>query len=52
MVNTVHGYLFDDDTPLPRRLILLEAEKLTAPVTDQILVMNGADEVIARKNAL
>ena len=52
VVNTVHGYLFDDDTPLPRRLILLEAEKLTAPVTDQILVMNGADEVIARKNAL
>ena len=52
VINTVHGYLFDDDTPLPKRTVLLEAEKLTASVTDAILVMNSADEVIARENRL
>ena len=52
VVNTVHGYLFDDDTAPLRRTVMLWAEKLTAGVTDEILVMNRADEVIARKNHL
>ena len=52
VVNTVHGYLFDDKTPLPRRAILLAAEKLTACVTDDILVMNRCDEGIARAHRL
>ena len=52
VINTVHGYLFDGASPLPRRLALLEAEKLTATVTDEILVMNAEDEAIARENRL
>lgn len=52
VVNVVHGYLFDDDTPWKKRQILLGAEKLTAGVTDEILVMNGADEILARRHRL
>jgi hypothetical protein len=29
VINTVHGYLFDDDTTAPKRQILLAAERLT-----------------------
>ncbi len=50
VVNTVHGYLFDGDSPPLRRTVLLAAEKLTAPVTDDILVMNRCDEKIAEKH--
>lgn len=43
LVNMVHGYLFDDDTPALKRRILLAAEQLTAPVTDLLLTMNNWD---------
>ena len=52
VVNTVHGYLFDENSSLLRRAVMLAAEKLTAPVTDDILVMNRADEDIARRHRL
>lgn len=43
LINMVHGYLFDDDTPALKRRILLTAEQLTAPVTDLLLTMNEWD---------
>lgn len=52
VVNTVHGYLFDGDSGALRRTVLLAAEKLTAGVTDDILVMNRCDEQIAKKHRL
>ena len=41
--NMVHGYLFDDKTPLPKRAVLLAAELWMAPVTDLVLTMNRWD---------
>lgn len=52
LVNMVHGYLFDDDTPSPKRRILLAAEKLTARQTDLVLTMNAWDEALARREKL
>ena len=49
VVNTCHGYLFDDDTPAPKRALLLEAERLTARGTDLLLTMNQTDFQIAEK---
>ena len=43
VVNTVHGYLFDGQTPLPKRRLLLAAEQWMAPVTDLVLTMNRWD---------
>ena len=43
LVNMVHGYLFDDDTPTLKRSVLLAAERLTAPQTDLLLTMNQYD---------
>lgn len=43
LVNVMHGYLFDDDTPALKKMILLGAEKLTAPETDLLLTMNQWD---------
>ena len=43
VVNTVHGYLFDDQTPLLKRELLLTAERWTAPQTDLLLTMNQWD---------
>ena len=43
VINMVHGYLFDDQTPKWKRGILLAAEGLTAPVTDLLLTMNQWD---------
>ena len=40
VINMVHGYLFDDQTSLPKRAILLLAELLTAGQTDLLLTMN------------
>jgi len=48
VVNTVHGYLFDDQTPAVKRTVLLWAEKLTSRVTDDIVTMNRTDTVIAQ----
>ncbi len=52
VVNTVHGYLFDDDTPILKRNILLAAEKLTAPETDLLLTMDRYDYELAQKYCL
>ena len=52
VVNICHGYLFDDDTPLFRRLLLSAAEKFTAPVTDLLMTMNDYDDRLARKKKL
>ncbi|HIY12835.1 MAG TPA: glycosyltransferase family 4 protein [Candidatus Agathobaculum merdipullorum] len=52
VMNTVHGYLFDDATPLLKRQLLLSAERLTAPVTDWLLTMNRQDDDIAQHYAL
>ncbi len=52
VVNTVHGYLFDDMTPLPKRTLMLAAEKLTAGVTDMIMTMNNYDYILAMRKKL
>ena len=52
VVNTVHGYLFDDDTPILKRNILLAAEKLTAPETDLLLTMDRYDYEFAQRYCL
>lgn len=52
VINTVHGYLFDQDTPWLKRMILLWAEKMTAGCTDLLLTMNRQDTQIAQKHRL
>lgn len=52
VVNVVHGYLFDDATPLLKKSILLAAERLTAPQTDLLLTMNQWDFDAARRYRL
>ena len=52
VVNTCHGYLFDGDTPLPKRTLLLGAERLTAGRTDLLLTMNACDAEIAARYRL
>lgn len=52
VVNTVHGYLFDDDTPIFRRHVLLQAEKVTARETDLLLAMNDWDYNVACRYSL
>lgn len=52
VVNMVHGYLFDDDTPKLKRQILLMAERLMAPYTDLLLTMNWWDHAAARRYQL
>lgn len=49
LVNMVHGYLFDDETPFLKRQIFLLAERLTAPQTDLLLTMNLWDYELARR---
>lgn len=49
VMNTVHGYLFDKDTRWIKRMLLLGAERMTAPVTDWLLTMNRQDAEIARR---
>ena len=49
VMNTVHGYLFDKDTRWTKRMLLLGAERLTAPVTDWLLTMNQQDAEIVRR---
>lgn len=51
-INTVHGYLFDENTSWKKRIVLLAAEKLTRPVTNVVAVMNRQDEQIAQKHHL
>lgn len=52
VINMVHGYLFGEETPPVKRLLMLGAEKLTAPVTDLLLTMNRADWELAQKHRL
>lgn len=52
VLNTVHGYLFDAKTGRSKRMLLLGAERLTAPVTDWLLTMNRQDADIARQYGL
>lgn len=52
VINTVHGYLFDDNSPLIKKTIMLLAEKFTKSVTDTIMVMNSSDYQIAKKHKL
>lgn len=49
LINMVHGYLFDDETPFPKRQILLLAERLTARQTDLLLTMNRWDYELAKR---
>ena len=49
LCNLMHGYLFDDDTPVIKRGVLLFAERLTAPQTDLLLVMNDWDYRLAER---
>lgn len=50
--NTVHGYLFDNESSAKTRAFLSAAEKLTAPVTDLLMTMNRWDYAFARANHL
>lgn len=52
VINTVHGYLFDINSSLIKRIIMILAEKLTKCVTDTIIVMNSQDYDIAKKYKL
>ena len=52
VVNVAHGYLFEDETPLLKRQILLWAERLTAGQTDLLLTMNAYDLEAARRYRL
>ena len=52
LVNVVHGYLFDGETPLLKRTLLLGAERLTAPETDLLLTMNAWDNQEAKRYRL
>ena len=52
LINVVHGYLFDENTPWLKQMLLLGAERLTAPETDMLLVMNEWDYQAAKKYRL
>ena len=52
VINMSHGYLFDDSTPVLKRQILLNAERLVARCTDLVLTMNQYDFRIAQKHKL
>ncbi|MBN1049918.1 glycosyltransferase [Clostridium botulinum] len=49
IINTVHGYLFDDNTKFIKKSIMILAEKFVKCVTDTIIVMNSTDYNIAKK---
>ena len=52
VVNTVHGYLFDDRTFFLKRQLLLLPELLLRRMTDRVVVMNEWDRVLAEKHRL
>ena len=52
VANTVHGYLFDEDTLALKRYILLMAERITAAQTDLLMTMNRWDFRLAQKEKL
>ncbi len=52
VVNTVHGYLFDQETGFLKRLLLLLPELLFRRLTDRVVVMNEWDRILAEKHRL
>ncbi len=52
VVNIVHGYLFSENSGFIKRRMLLFCERLLAPKTDALIVMNKEDMKIARKYRL
>ena len=52
VINTVHGYLFSDNTSKIKKSIYLFCEKLLKKQTDDIVVMNSEDYKIATENKL
>lgn len=52
VANTVHGYLFDENTPAGKRNVLLAAERLTAKQTDLLMTMNEWDMQLAQRERL
>lgn len=52
VVNTVHGYLFGDNSSKIHNAIYLACEKILKGQTDDIVVMNSEDYEIATKNKL
>lgn len=52
VIHTAHGYLFDGETPVLKRALLLGAEKMTAGVTDLLLTMNQWDYDLAVRRRL
>ena len=52
VINMVHGYLFDDDTPWLKRSLLLAAERWMATDTDLVLTMNQWDCELAERYQL
>jgi len=52
IINTVHGYLFDDDTCKIKRSFLLKAEQFLRAETDLLLLMNNYDYDLAKKYKL
>ena len=52
LVNVMHGYLFDENTSFLKKQLLLNAERLTAPETDLLLVMNEWDYQTAKRYKL
>ena len=52
IVNMAHGFLFDDQTPLLKKAVLLTAEYITAPQTDLLLTMNRYDTEVAQRHHL
>ena len=49
IINTVHGYLFDDNSCKIKRCILLRAERFLRAETDLLLLMNDYDYELAKK---
>lgn len=49
LINTVHGYLFDENSNSIKKSIMILAEKFVRSVTDTIIVMNSSDYSIAKK---
>ena len=52
LINVCHGYLFDENTSILKRHILLKAERFTAPQTDLLLTMNKWDYKTAKEYRL
>ncbi len=52
VINIVHGYLFSRNTGFIKRRLLSLCERLVAPRTDAIIVMNAEDREIAEKMRL